>query len=81
MYRSQEKPVNLWKDSNSILNMSGQNCLLRKTKTFPIFMHFFLTNIVKQECIPVGCIPPAAVAVCWGGVHAGIPPASPWMWA
>ena len=22
---------------------------------------------VKQECIPVGCVPSAAVAVCWGG--------------
>ena len=21
----------------------------------------------KQECIPVGCVPSAAVAVCWGG--------------
>ena len=31
----------------------------------------------KQECIPVGCVPPAAVAVCWGvsaSVHAGIHP-------
>ena len=31
-----------------------------------------------QECIRVGCVPPAAVAVCWGGVsasvHAGIHP-------
>ena len=30
-----------------------------------------------KECIPVGCVPPAAVAVCWGGsasVHAGIHP-------
>ena len=30
----------------------------------------------KQECIPVGCVSSAAVAVCWGGVsasvHAGI---------
>ena len=23
-------------------------------------------NSSKQECIPVGCVPPAAVAVCWG---------------
>ena len=22
---------------------------------------------VQQECIPVGCVPSAAVAVCWGG--------------
>ena len=32
----------------------------------------------QQECIPVGCVPPTAVAVCWGGVsasvHAGIHP-------
>ena len=25
----------------------------------------------KQECIPVGCVPSAAVAVCWGGVCLG----------
>ena len=24
--------------------------------------------ILKQECIPVGCVPPAAVAVCRGGL-------------
>ena len=24
-------------------------------------------KILKQECIPVGCVPSAAVAVCWGG--------------
>ena len=44
---------------------------------------------IKQECIPVGCVPPAAVVVCWGvsaSVHAGIPPACgpgdpPWVWA
>ena len=29
-------------------------------------MHF--SNIYKQECIPVGCLPSAAVGVCWGGV-------------
>ena len=22
--------------------------------------------VLKQECIPVGCVPSAAVAVCWG---------------
>ena len=28
---------------------------------------------IKQECIPVGCVPSAAVAVCWvgGGVCLG----------
>ena len=22
----------------------------------------------KQECIPVGCVPPSAVAICWGSL-------------
>ena len=46
-------------------------------------------HMVQQECIPIGCVPSAAVAVCWGGVsasmYAGIhPPAwawTPWAWA
>ena len=37
-----------------------------------------IQTIYQQGCIPVGCIPPAAVAVSWGGgsasVHAEIPP-------
>ena len=28
-------------------------------------------NYYKQECIPVGCVPSATVAVCWGGVPTG----------
>ena len=47
-------------------------------------------NNLIQECIPVGCVLPAAVAVCWGGgvsasVHVGIPPGvgleTPLVWA
>ena len=38
---------------------------------------FIPLAVVLQECIPVGCVPPAAVAICWGevsaSVHAGIP--------
>ena len=26
-----------------------------------------LITHTKQECIPVGCVPPTAVAMCWGG--------------
>ena len=38
--------------------------------------------LLLQECIPVGCVPPAAVPVCCGGrvsasVHAGIHPLPP----
>ena len=30
--------------------------------------YFWITvSIYQQECIPVGCVPPAAEAVCWGG--------------
>ena len=45
----------------------------------------------EQECIPVGCVPSATVAVCWGSLHppspgAGTPWADPpqlppWLWA
>ena len=41
-----------------------------------IFYFVYFTHIPIQECIPVGCVPSAAVAVCWRGVsasvHAGI---------
>ena len=46
------------------------------------FIHFhavFGKYYTKKECIPVGCVPSAAVAVCWGkgrgmstSVHAGV---------
>ena len=44
-----------------------------------ILLECFLFTIIieKQECIPVGCVPPAAVAICRGvsaSVHAGIHP-------
>ena len=31
-------------------------------------VHCHLNPFDKQECIPVGCVPSAAVAVCWGGI-------------
>ena len=41
-------------------------------------MYSLVRNIIKQECIPVGCIPPVAIAIR-GGLHqtpprAGTPP-------
>ena len=40
---------------------------------------------LKQECIPVGCIPPAAVAISRGGVCLSAcwdtPIPTPWVWA
>ena len=35
---------------------------------------------ILQECIPVGCIPPAAVAVCWG-VYLSAYWETPWLCA
>ena len=31
---------------------------------------FIEKNPSKQECIPAGCVPSTAVAVCWGGMSA-----------
>ena len=63
--------------------------------TWTLFYHH--EGKKKQECIPVGCVPPTAVAVCWecvsASVHAGIHPlvldtlpglgldTPPWVWA
>ena len=33
---------------------------------FQLQPHTRTENILVQECIPVGCIPPVAVAICWG---------------
>ena len=43
-----------------------------------------MLNNDEQECIPVGCVPSAAVAVCWrrGGVclHGGVCPGGVSAW-
>ena len=39
----------------------------------PVIQDIFPENCIileKQECIPVGCVPSATVAVCYGGVPA-----------
>ena len=44
--------------------------------------HKFMTaeQKFKQECIPVGCIPPAAVVIM-GGSGPDPPEFPPWVWA
>ena len=38
------------------------------TEVFQLHVQELLTTTsTVQECIPVGCVPSAAVAVCWGG--------------
>ena len=46
-----------------------------------VYICNFSENPMKQERIPVGCVSPTAVAVCWGSatVHAGIHP-QVWAW-
>ena len=54
-------------------HIDGSNGVLR-TPPGPvsfIFMQFWGKSLVKQECIPVGCVLPAAVAV--GGLHQAPP--------
>ena len=44
-----------------------------------IFINFKWNFIGKQECIPVGCVPSAAVDVCGGAVCRGcLPRHTPW---
>ena len=47
-----------------------------------------LKLIQTQECISVGCVPPTAVAICWGclshcmlGYPLGLGLETPWVWA
>ena len=44
-----------------------------KFKEFMVFFFCYIKNPLmesnqRQECIPVGCVPSAAVAVCWWGM-------------
>ena len=32
---------------------------------------FYQNTYKKQECIPLGCVPSAAIAVCWAGCLPG----------
>ena len=44
---------------------------LNSSMTLISALNFCLCQLeiaVKQECIPVGCVPSAAVAVCWGSL-------------
>ena len=62
-----------------------RGCQLPKCVCQPIILQFLLKTIWKQECIPVGCIPPTAVAVGGEGVRRGAgpdpPQFPPWVWA
>ena len=53
------------KIKNFCVNFLSINSII--TKSMTINMGHFTNLTVKQECIPVGCIPSAAVAICWEG--------------
>ena len=40
--------------------------IVGENPTSEIMSRLLAENKTKQECIPVGCVPPAAAAVCWG---------------
>ena len=72
-------------------NICVNTILSASTVKHETLIHFFCQVLkfkaVKfrlTECIPVGCVPPAAEAVCWGegsaSVHAGIHPCKVWTW-
>ena len=47
-------------------------CTRKRSKTYVVNTFYKGGSKVaeyksEQECIPVGCVPPAALAVCWGG--------------
>ena len=57
------------------MDNSNQELTICEMKASGCFYLFTGKQNTQQECIPVGCVPPAAVAVCWGvsaSVHAGI---------
>ena len=51
----------------------GARAALHSRSNFLHFHAVYDKDFTKQECIPAGCVPSAAVVVCPGGVH---PP--PW---
>ena len=52
-----------------------QLCLLRENSNEHHATHVCQWLFLQQECIPVGCVPPAAVAIL-GGLHQAPPPRS-----
>ena len=68
----------IYVDLNNVTMVSLADPRWRLRRALPSrsnFFHFhalFSKNLVKQECIPVGCLPPAAVAVCWGVYLPGV---------
>ena len=72
----------------AILRYHGQKCYKESLASgeinFPPSKKIYrqcLNDRIEQECIPVGCVPPAAVNVCWGrsaSVHVGIHPPRTW---
>ena len=60
MYRQVDFHLRYWSSvSSEVWFLSNNDACIEAFKQYRI-----------QECIPVGCVPSAAVTVCWGGVSA-----------
>ena len=62
------------------VNLSSGDSVLTEMvqKEIPKNLKANLKTNVKQECIPVGCLPSATVAVCFrGGLHTPLGPGTP----
>ena len=58
--------LNLNHDNQWLNQGSTKNALAVSVQFFSNFHAVFSKNLAKQECIPVGCVLSAAVAVCLG---------------
>ena len=68
----------------TLTNISQEPMFYLKQK-LTIIVRKFWVSVSKQECIPVGCVPPAAVAICWGVCLSACwdpnpPPPPVWAW-
>ena len=72
--------TDIWKVGTYLLHITNRFLVL----ICSVHQVQWFDNIIKQECIPVGCVPPAAVAVCLWGVgclpqcRPGSPPPRVW---
>ena len=64
---SHQKKYYLYNTTNVVFQTKEKRCVVLKYTTVSFPLNIW-KHLKVQECIPVGCVPSATVAVCWGGV-------------